>query len=50
MPLQLKAVLEKINAKTVFPVHTEKPRLFGRFMRNLKSKVMLTEKEKEYKI
>ena len=50
MPLQLKAVLEKISAKTVFPVHTEKPRLFGRFMRNLKSKVMLTEKEKEYKI
>jgi ribonuclease J len=50
MPLQLKAVLEKINAKTVFPVHTEKPRLFGRFMSNLKSKVMLTEKEKEYKI
>jgi len=50
MPLQLKTILEKINAKTVFPVHTEKPRLFGRFMRNLKSKVMLTEKEKEYKI
>jgi ribonuclease J len=50
MPLQLKAVLEKINAKTVFPVHTEKPRLFGRFMSNLKSKVMLTKKEKEYKI
>lgn len=50
MPLQLKAVLEKINAKTVFPVHTENPRLFGRFIRNLKSKVMLTEKEKEYKI
>jgi hypothetical protein len=50
MPLQLKAVLEKINAKTVFPVHTENPRLFGSFMRNLKSKVMLTEKEKEYKI
>ena len=50
MPLQLKTVLEKINAKTVFPVHTENPRLFGRFMRNLKSKVMLTEKEKEYKI
>jgi ribonuclease J len=50
MPLQLKTVLEKINAKTVFPVHTENPRLFGRFMRNLKSKVILTEKEKEYKI
>ena len=50
MPLQLKTVLEKINAKTVFPVHTENPRLFGRFMRNLKSKVMLTEKEKEHKI
>jgi ribonuclease J len=50
MPLQLKSTLERINAKTVFPVHTENALLFSRFMRKLKGKVVLTEKEKEYPI
>lgn len=50
MPLQLKSTLERINAKTVFPVHTENALLFSRFMRELKGKVVLTEKEKEYPI
>jgi ribonuclease J len=50
MPLQLKSTLEKIDAKTIFPVHTENAMLFSRFMRTAKGKVVLTEKEKEYRI
>jgi ribonuclease J len=50
MPLQLKSTLEKIDAKTIFPVHTENALLFSRFMRKVKGKVVLTEKEKEYRI
>ncbi len=50
MPLQLKAVLKEINAKTIFPVHTENADLFSKFMRDLKSKVVPTEKSKEYEI
>jgi len=50
MPLQLKAALREINASKVFPVHTEKTEMFAKFMRDLKGKVMLTEKDKEYKI
>jgi ribonuclease J len=50
MPLQLKVMLKEINAARIFPVHTENTELFIKFMRDLKSKVTLTEKEKEYKI
>jgi ribonuclease J len=50
MPLQLKAVLKQINASMVFPVHTEKAELFAKFMRDLKGKVIIAEKEKEYTI
>jgi ribonuclease J len=50
MPLQLKSTLEKIDAKTIFPVHTENAMLFSRFMGAAKGKVVLTEKEKEYRI
>lgn len=32
MPLQLKVALKKINAKKVFPVHTENSNLFTKFM------------------
>jgi ribonuclease J len=48
MPLQLKATLKEINAKKIFPVHTESADLFARFMRDLKSQVTLVEKCKEY--
>ena len=48
MPLQLKAALKEINAKKIFPVHTESADLFARFMRDLKSQVTLVEKCKEY--
>jgi len=48
MPLQLKATLKEIGAAKIFPVHTENVDLVAKFMRDLKSKVILAEKEKEY--
>jgi ribonuclease J len=50
MPLQLKTQLKKMEAKKIFPIHTENSDSFAKFMRDLKSKIMLTEKSKEYKI
>jgi ribonuclease J len=50
MPLQLKTMLKEIDAARIFPVHTENAGLFTMFMRDLKSKVTLTEKGREYKI
>lgn len=50
MPLQLKAALKKINAKRIFPVHTENAESFKKFMGNLKSQVTLVEKSHEYKL
>jgi len=50
MPLQLKAALRKINTKNLFPVHTENPQLFARFMADLKGKTTLVEKAKEYQL
>jgi ribonuclease J len=50
MPLRLKAALKEINAKRMFPIHTEAADLFSRFMRDLNSKVTLVEKSKEYKL
>lgn len=48
MPLQLKSILEEIDAKTIFPVHTENAELFAKFMQNSKSRVITPEKGKEY--
>jgi ribonuclease J len=48
MPLQLKKALKEINAKRIFPVHTESADLFAKFVRDLKSQVTLVEKCKEY--
>ena len=50
MPLQLKAVLKDIGASQIFPVHTENTELFGKFLRDLKGKIIITQKEKEYRI
>jgi ribonuclease J len=50
MPLQLKATLKDIGARNIFPVHTENAELFASFTRDLKGKVILTEKEKQYTI
>ncbi|MEM3699652.1 MAG: MBL fold metallo-hydrolase [Candidatus Bathyarchaeia archaeon] len=50
MPLQLKKALKEMNASKIFPVHTENAELFAKFMRDLKSKTIIAEKGKEYKI
>jgi len=50
MPLQLKTILKEIKAAKIFPIHTENAELFASFMRDLKGKVILTEKEKQYTI
>jgi len=50
MPLELKAILKEINATKTFPIHTENAELFAKFMRNLKSQTILTEKNKEYNL
>jgi len=50
MPLQLKTILREINPSKIFPVHTENAELFAKFMRDLKSQVMLTEKGRRYAI
>jgi ribonuclease J len=50
MPLQLKKTLKEISAKRMFPVHTESANLFAKFMRDLKSKVTLVGKSKEYQL
>jgi ribonuclease J len=50
MPLQLKAALKKINAKRIFPVHTENAELFKRFMGDAKGQVTLVEKSREYQL
>jgi ribonuclease J len=50
MPLQLKAIVRDVDAKKIFPVHTENACLFAKFIRDTKSKTILPKKEKEYKI
>lgn len=50
MPLKLKTILKEIKATKIFPIHTENAELFASFMRDLKGKVILTEKEKQYSI
>ena len=50
MPLPLKAALRKINAKRIFPIHTEKAELFKKFMGNAGSQVSLVEKCGEYQL
>jgi ribonuclease J len=48
MPLQLKKALRQMNGRRIFPVHTENAGLFAKFVRDLKSEVILVEKSKEY--
>jgi len=50
MPLQLKSILEEIDAAKIFPVHTENAGLFAKFMRDLRSQTVLTERQREYDI
>ena len=48
MPLQLKKLLRQMNGRRIFPVHTENAGLFAKFVRDLKSEVIMVEKSKEY--
>ena len=48
MPLQLKKALRQMNGRRIFPVHTENAGLFAKFIRDLKSEVIMVEKSKEY--
>jgi len=50
MPLQLKNILNKINADKIFPIHTENADLFAKFMEDLKSKTVLVEKGRKYRV
>ena len=50
MPLQLKVVLRDMGAERVFPVHTENADLFAKFVRDLKSRVTVVEKCKQYEL
>ncbi|MGQ9538751.1 MAG: MBL fold metallo-hydrolase [Candidatus Bathycorpusculaceae bacterium] len=49
-PLRLKAALKEINAKKIFPVHTENAELFAKFMRDSISQVVPPEKAKAYRL
>ncbi|MFB3888071.1 MAG: MBL fold metallo-hydrolase [Candidatus Bathyarchaeia archaeon] len=50
MPLPLKAALRTMEAKRLFPVHTENAELFRGFVRDLKSQVASVEKGKVYNL
>lgn len=50
MPLQLKALLREMEAAEIFPIYTENAELAGKFMRDLKGKVILVERGKECKV
>ena len=49
-PLHLRKALETMNPKKIIPVHGNHPELFSKFMRNLKGKVVLPEKEETYNV
>ena len=50
MPLQLKTFLKEIDAAEIFHIHTENAELVGKFMRDLRGKVTLVKKGKDYRI
>lgn len=49
-PLHLRESLQSINPKKIFPIHGVHPKLFSVFMRDIKSKIILPEKEKKYRM
>jgi len=49
-PLHLRESLRAMNPKKIFPIHGTHPKLFSRFMRDMKSKVVIPEKEREYEL
>jgi len=49
MPTEIKRAIRKISPKTLFPIHTEHPELFGRYVADV-TKVTLPQKRKTFPI
>ena len=49
-PLHLRESLRAMNPKKIFPIHGTHPKLFSRFMRDIRSKVVMPEKDKKYRV
>jgi len=50
MPLQSRQTLKEIGGEQIYPIHTETPELFTRFMNDLDSKFIIVKKGEEYEI
>jgi len=50
MPLQLKNLLKTIDAEKIFPVHTENAESFAKFMRGVRSEIVLAREKEAYKL
>ncbi len=49
-PLHLRESLRTMNPKKIFPIHGTHPNLFSKFMRDVKSKIVIPEKDKKYRV
>ncbi len=49
MPTEIKQAIREISPKTLFPIHTEHPELFGRYVADI-TKVTLPQRKKTYPI
>lgn len=49
MPTELKGAIREISPKTLFPIHTEHPELFGRYVADI-TKVTLPQRKKTFPI
>jgi hypothetical protein len=47
MPTEIKQVITKIAPKTLFPIHTEHPELYSKFVSDIR-KVQVPQKQKLY--
>ena len=49
-PFQLRKALEIIEPKKIFPIHTNRPELLSKYIRDLEGKIQIPEKGKKYLI
>jgi len=49
-PLHLRDSLKIMEPQKIFPIHGIHPELFGRYMRDLKSEILLPEMEKSFRV
>jgi len=49
-PFQLRNALEIMDPKEIFPIHTNRPELLGKYIRDLKGDIRIPEKGKKYLI